>query len=296
MKILIITGGNSSERKVSLVSARNVESALLENGHKATIFDLKSGYEKINDIAQDFDVLFPVLHGEEGEGGKLHKFLSSINKPIVGTRNYKNLDIAWHKTSFKKYCRKFGIKTAPWKIIKNNYDILNFGFPCVLKTSDGGSSKEVVILNDESDFNKFAFRKIMRLKSEKFVERYLSGIEATVGILDKKALPVLEIVPPDGAWFSFEFKYDGSTKEIPFAPSLSEDKQKKVQEIALKIHKEFDLGTYSRSDFIICNNEIYALEVNTIPGLTAESLMPKATLAAGISFNEFLEILLRKSQ
>lgn len=296
MKVLIITGGDSSERKVSISSAKNVESALLENGHEVEIFDLKSGYEKLKEISLQFDILFPVLHGEEGEGGKLHKQLNEIGKPIVGIRNYKNLDIAWHKTSFKKYCRKFGIKTASWKLIKNNFDILNFGFPCVLKTSDGGSSKEVVILNEESDFNKFSFKKIMRLRSPKFVERYLEGTEITVGVLDGKALPVLEIVPPDGKWFSYENKYDGRTQEIPFAPSLSEDKQKEAQEIALKIHESFDLGTYSRSDFIVSDDIIYALEVNTIPGLTSESLMPKAALAAGISFNEFLEVLLRKSQ
>ncbi len=296
MNVLIITGGNSSERTVSLRSAKEVQKALLENGHKVKFYDLKKGYEGILKVSVDFDVLFPVLHGEEGEGGKLHKFLSQIKKPIVGTRNYKNLDIAWHKITFKKYCRKFGIKTASWKQVNNNFDILSFGFPCVLKTIDGGSSKEVVILKDKSDLNKFAFRKIMRLKSKKFVERYLSGIEITVGVLNGKALPVIEIVPTKGTWFNFENKYDGSTQEIPFAPSLSKEKQKNVQEIALKIHRDFDLGIYSRSDFIISDDIIYALEVNTIPGLTAQSLMPKAALAAGISFNEFLEILLKTAK
>src|SRR3989344_9207361 len=149
MRIILITGGNSSERKVSLKSAKNVKKALKENGHKVKLYDLRDGYEKLKETALQFDVLFPVLHGEEGEGGKLHEFLSKINKPIVGTRNYKGLQEAWYKIPFKKYCDTNGILTSPWKIVKTKQDIIDFGLPCVLKASNGGSSHEVVILKSE---------------------------------------------------------------------------------------------------------------------------------------------------
>lgn len=295
-KVLIITGGNSSERSVSLTSARNVKQTLEQNGHKAKIYDLRDGYDPVIDLSKQFDVLFPVLHGEEGEGGKLHKFLNKIDKPIVGTRNFKGMNDAWHKISFKEYCDKNNIPTSPWKIIKTKKDVFDFGFPCVLKTDNGGSSHEVVILITEQDLNQDLVNKIFKSAFRLYIEKYIKGPEITVGILDSKALPVLEIIPPDGSWFNYENKYSGATQEIPFAPSVDKKLQKQAQEIALKIHRHFDLGTYSRTDFMTTNDNLYTLEINTIPGLTSESLLPKAALAYGINFGEFLNILLRKSQ
>lgn len=113
MKVLLITGGDSSEREVSLASAKNVEQTLQKNGHEVLLYDLRDGYEKLKETALQFDVFFPVLHGEEGEGGKLHKFLSKLNKPIVGTRNYKGLRKAWYKIPFKQFCDANGIKNFP---------------------------------------------------------------------------------------------------------------------------------------------------------------------------------------
>jgi len=294
MKVLLITGGNSSERVVSLNSANNVKEALIENGHEVKLYDLQQGYNSIKKTALQFDILFPVLHGGEGEGGKLHEFLSKINKPIVGTRNYQGLQKAWNKIPFKKYCDQNGIKTSPWKIVKTKQDILDFGFPSVLKASNGGSSKEVIILKSAKDLSAKA-EELLNSGMPLFVEKLLTGTEITVGILNGKVLPLIEIVPPIGEWFSYENKYSSITKEIPFAPSVSKDLQTRAQEITLKIHRHFDLGTYSRTDFMTTTDEVYVLEVNTIPGLTSESLLPKAAKAAGLSFGEFLEVLIRNA-
>lgn len=295
MKILLITGGDSSEREVSLTSAKNVEKALTENGHDVKLYDLNQGYDPLVEISKEFEVLFPVLHGEEGEGGKLHKFLNELKKPVVGTKNYQGLEAAWYKISFKEYCDENEIPSADWKEVKTKKDIVEFGFPCVLKASNGGSSREVVILKSESDLELELAKQLLGKEKDLFVERYLVGIEATVGILNGKALPVVEIVPPEGEWFSYENKYTPRTQEIPFAPSIDQRIQRQIQEISVKVHNHFNLGSYSRMDFIILNNNPYMLEVNTIPGLTSESLLPKAAKAAGISFNEFLEELVKKA-
>ncbi len=296
MKVLLITGGNSSEREVSLNSAHNVKAALEKNNHQVLLYDLRQGYDGIKETALQFETIFPVLHGEEGEGGQLHEFLNKIDKPIVGTRNYKGLADAWYKIPFKKYCDKKGIKTPYWKIIKNKQNILSFGLPCVLKTSNGGSSREVTIVKDQADLNSSEVKRILDIKAELFVEEYINGIEVTVGILDNKALPLIEIVPPAGEFFNYENKYTGKTQEIPFAPSLDKKLQNKIQKLTLQIHKHFNLGTYSRTDFMVYQNIPYVLDVNTIPGLTSESLLPKEATAADINFNEFLEILLTKAQ
>lgn len=294
MKVLLITGGDSSEREVSLKSAANVEQALEENGHDVLLYDLSKGYEPIIKLAEQYDVLFPVLHGEEGEGGLLHEFLSKINKPIVGTRNYKGLQQAWYKIPFKKFCDENGIKTSPWEIVKNKKEIIKFGLPCVLKASNGGSSKEVIILKSEKDFNE-EFEKLLNSKMPLFVEKYLTGTEVTVGILNGETLPLIEIVPPKGQWFSYENKYTSATAEIPFAPSVSSEIQELVKEIVIKFTEDLSLGSYLRVDFMIYENIPYALDVNTIPGLTSESLLPKAAKAAGMDFGQFLEVLLKSA-
>lgn len=296
MKVLLITGGDSSEREVSLNSAKNVEKALLENDHNVKLYDLKNGYEPIKQLSKEFDVLFPVLHGEEGEGGKLHEFLLELNKPIVGTRNYKGLKEAWHKIPFKQYCDENGIQTAPWKEVKNEADVLDFGFPSVLKASNGGSSREVVILKSQEDTKNEDFKKLIISNSLLFVEKYFEGTEVTVGILNNKILPFIEIVPPPGEFFSYENKYTPRTKEIPFAPSVDKKIQDRISAITLKIHNDFNLGSYSRTDFIVVENNFYALEVNTIPGLTEGSLMPKQAKTSGMSFNEFIEALVKSAR
>lgn len=293
MNILIITGGLSSERNISLISAKQVKEALGKNGHKVRVYDFKNDYVSLKRAVPNVDVFFPVLHGEEGEGGTLHKFLSGLDKPIVGTRNYKALQKGWHKIPFKKFCDQNEIPTAPWKIIKNRKDILNFGFPSVLKSSSGGSSREVIILWSREDSRKYSCKKLLNTSGLIFVERYLSGIEVTVGILDKNALPLVEIIPPRGEWFNYRNKYSGGTQEIPFAPSLDRIIYYKTQKMALKIHQTLGLGTYSRIDFIVSKNVPYVLEVNMIPGLTAKSLFPKAAQAVGISFPQLTEKLVK---
>lgn len=295
MKILIITGGISSERPISFMSAREVKKALIKNGHHVKLFDLKKGYEPIKVLAKNFDVLFPVLHGEEGEGGRLHKFLSKVKKPIVGTKNYKGMQKAWYKIPFKEYCDKNKILTPLWKKVKSEKEVLEFGFPCVIKTSSGGSSREVFILKSTKDLLKYK-RKIFKYK-DLFIEKYIQGIEITVAVLGKKVLPILEIVPPKGEWFDYKNKYSGATKEIPNAPSLNKKTVEKAQEIALKIHNHFNLGSYSRTDFIVdSQGKIFALEINTIPGMTQGSLVPKEAKAAGLSFEEFIETLVNLAE
>ncbi len=291
MRVLIITGGNSSERKISLLSAKKVSQAVRKNKYFVKTYDLKKGYEPIKKISQNFDVLFPVLHGEEGEGGKLHKFLSKLGKPVVGTKNYKGMQKAWYKIPFKKYCDKNNILTPKWKVIKKIKDVEKFGFPCVIKTSSGGSSREVFILKNKDNFNKF--RAKFKNYKDLFIEEYINGTEVTVGILNGKALPVLEIIPPNGGWFDYKNKYSGDTKEILNAPSIIPKLRTGVQKIAIKIHGHFKLGSYSRVDFIIIGSKIYVLELNTIPGLTENSLLPKQT---GMEFTRFIKVLVDSSR
>lgn len=148
----------------------------------------------------------------------------------------------------------------------------------------------------EKDLKRSDVKHILNLKTPKFVEKYLKGTEITVGVLNGKVLLFLEIVPTKDIWFSYKTKYDSTTKEIPFAPSVNKKLQDEIVKTTLKIHKAFKLGTYSRTDFIALNGNYFALEVNTIPGLTTGSLMPKQAKAAGMSFNEFIQTLVSSAK
>jgi len=292
MKVLVITGGTSSERRISSMSAKEVKKGLEKAGHKVKLFDLKKGFKELKKIIKNFDIVFPVIHGEEGEGGSLQKFLSTLKVPFVGG-DPKGFKIGWYKIPFKKFCQQNNIPTSKWEKIKTKDDIISFGFPSVLKSSAGGSSREVVILKSAQDLKGYLLKKLLKSNLPLFVERYLPGTEVTVGILNNQALPVVEIIPPKGGWFDYKNKYWGKTKEIPHAPSLNEKTRKLTQRLALKIHQILDLGPYSRIDFIVFNGKPYVLEVNTIPGLTASSLFPKAAQAVGLTFPQLLDKIIK---
>lgn len=274
------------------MSAKQVRNALEQNNYSIKLFDLRKGLSALKEASVWADVIFPVLHGEEGEGGSLQKYLKKLKKPFVGGDG-ESFKKGWFKVSFKKFCESEKIPTAIWKRVKTTKDILKFGFPAVLKSDNGGSSREVVILQNENDLKRIEVKSLFNSGLKLFVERFTKGVEITVGVLGDRALPVIEIVPPKGGWFDYKNKYWGKTQEIPNAPSLAEDERKRAQQIALKIHKKLNLGHLSRSDFIVCGGEVLALEVNVIPGMTEGSLFPKAAKAAGIEFTELIDKLIK---
>lgn len=293
MKVFLVTGGTTSERVISLLSAKQVKKGLFETGHQVKLFDLKKG--KISKkLVKDYDVIFPLVHGKQGEDGSLYQTLIKLGKPYVGCKPLSS-KIALDKILLNKLCDANKLPKPVWKIVKNVSDIKKFGFPSVLKAASGGSSKEVVILKSEKDLSKKIVKKILSLKDRFLVERFLPGTEITVGILFNKALPVIEIVPPKEGWFNYKNKYSGASQEIVNAPSLTEKAKKHAQKIALEINKKLNLFPYSRTDFIVVNNIPYVLEVNPPcgVGLTAQSLLPKAAAAAGLAFPVFLDKMVK---
>ncbi len=296
MRVLVITGGNSDEREISLLSAENVIEALKKKSHAVQTIDFNKGFPEILISAKRNDVIFPVLHGPEGESGILQKVLEDSHIKFIGSGS-EACENGWNKIKFKNFCKKLDVKTASWLILNNSnrkslYDIKK---PFVIKPIDNGSSVDVYICKSQEDLKKINLENLLKKYNRLLVEDYIAGIEITAGILDNIALPVIEIIPPPGEWFSYENKYSGKTQEIPNAPSLSLNQQEKVKKIALTIHNILGCKDFSRSDFIFSNGNFYALEINTIPGLTKQSLLPKAASAAGFSFKEVTDILINNA-
>jgi|Napbiome12C3dose_1001474.scaffolds.fasta_scaffold00001_146 D-alanine-D-alanine ligase len=293
MKVLVITGGTTSERQISLLSAQAVKKGLEEASHQVKLFDFKKGKISKNLVA-DFDVIFPLIHGKQGEDGSLYKELIKLGKPFVGC-NPEASKKAFDKILSNRIFDQNNFPRPKWQIVRNTKDIKAFGFPCVLKAASGGSSKEVVILHSENDLKTSLVKKIFSLKDRFFVEELIEGTEITVPVFFNQALPVIEIIPPENGWFDYKNKYSGQSQEIINAPSISKAIQDRAQRIALEIHKMLGLSPYSRTDFIVADNTPYVLEVNPPcgVGLTSQSLFPKAAKAVGLTFPKLLDQIIK---
>src|SRR5579872_342073 len=241
--ILILTGGDNDELKISLLSAENVRESLDRQGYKVELHRLKTKADV--KVIKKANIVFPIIHGKDGEAGKLQEQLENLNARFVGAGS-KACKAGWDKVNFKKFCLKNGILTPSFQVLKSSKDNLIIPYPFVIKPSDNGSSVDVYIVKNSHDLEGINLNKLFVKYDSLLVEEYIDGVEVTVGILNEKALPIIEIVPPKGETFDFQNKYNGKTKEIPFAPSLNALKQKEIQNIALTIHKRLGYKNLSR--------------------------------------------------
>ncbi len=312
IKVGVLRGGPSGEYEVSLQTGNNVLKNLPSKYHAKDIFIDKSGVWHLDGIAKspdkiirNFDVIFNALHGDFGEDGKVQQILDTFGVPYTGSGALAS-SMGMNKHLSKSLFKKHEIKTAYHQVIRRdeNLDSRLFGVfahlkkPLIVKPNTGGSSIGVSIVETWENFSK-AVRKAFEFSDSVIVEEFINGREATCAVLDSArnsnetyAFSPIEIIKPmDSAFFDYDAKYGGQTKEICPGNFTSEETAQ-IQEFAVKAHKALGLRHYSRSDFIVAPDGIYILETNTLPGLTAESLLPKALRAAGCEFHEFLDHVL----
>jgi D-alanine-D-alanine ligase len=307
--IAVLRGGPSSEHDVSIQSGKGVLEALEDLHHTKDIVIDKNGKWFFNGIEvnpqtalQGVDVAFNAMHGEYGEDGEVQKILEMINVPFTGPRAL-GARLSINKATSKKLYHKHGIKSPYSKIVTNTGNVeqmantifRSFPIPMILKPVSKGSSVGILIAKNHSDLVG-ALEKVFEDSDDILIEEYIDGREATVGVLEKfrdqDIYPLLptEIKPPtERNFFDYDCKYDGTTEEICPGNFSNEEKQQ-LQELAVKAHNILGLRHYSRSDFIIHPKRgIYILETNSLPGLTSESLYPKALEPVGSNYREFLE-------
>jgi D-alanine-D-alanine ligase len=282
--IAVLMGGFSSEREVSLNSGRKVVEALRSQKCRVSDVDVR---DLEFSIPADTDVAFIALHGTGGEDGVIQSILEKKGLPFTGSDS-ETSRLAFDKVAAKEVFRQKGLSTPADVVIhrnqwKGSLEEFSISCPCVVKPSCEGSSIGVFIVKEKEELASAidgAFKKGDTLLIEDFIE----GREFTVGILGEKPLPVIEIRPKNG-WFDYKNKYTaGATEEIVPAP-ISEKLAIRLQNDALAAHRVLGCRDLSRSDFRMDAKEnIYLLEVNTIPGMTETSLLPQAAAAAGINF------------
>ena len=286
IKVVVLMGGKSPEHEISIISGREVIRNLDRRKYlssRIVISKSGKGIEKI--FRAKADVVFIAMHGPFGEDGTIQGMLELAGLKYTGSGVLASA-IGMDKIMFRKVMRAEGIPVP-----KSTTE-----FPCFVKPHNQGSSVGASIVRNEKELAKAI--KLARKYSDKvLVEEYLVGKEVTCAVLgneDPKVLPVIEIVPLKGEFFDYESKYTESGAEEIVPARISKTLTKKVQDMAVKVYKAIGCRGFGRVDFILKDNQHpVVLEINTIPGLTPMSLLPKAAKAAGISYPRLLDRIIR---
>ena len=300
-------GGWNSEREVSLRSGEAVYGALLELGYKATKIDFNRNIvEKLNEVKPD--IVFNALHGRYGEDGRIQGLLDILNIPYTHS-GIIAAAISMDKVLTSKICATVGVLSPQQALIKKSQDKNNdesnkkiifetIGKPFVIKPINEGSSVGVQVILENMPFDLQSFD--WKYGDEMIVEKYIAGQEVQVAIMDNKALGAIE-VRPKHLFYDYECKYTAGMTDYIMPAEIPADKYQELLDLALKAHKVIGCSGVSRIDFILNNknggdNQFYFLEVNTHPGFTATSLVPKIAKYQGISFSEIVEYLVSSAK
>ncbi len=289
MNVLIIGGGISDEREVSLRSSASVYEAVSSLGHETEYYDWRGDYVWLESNIGRFEVVLPILHGRGGEDGQIQQFLESKNKLFLGT-NAKPSKVCFSKTDTKKVLRSNLINTPKGQEV--NYDQyftsdLSNSLH-ILKPIEGGSSIDMLIGVEKHDVDSQQLEKLFAKHKTMLLEQFIGGNEITVPVLDGYDLPVIEIIPPAGETFDYTNKYNGKTRELCPPIHVSQALQDKATELAKRAHSALGCRHISRVDIIISDEDFYVLEVNTMPGLTSKSLFPLSAEVAGMDMPKLM--------
>jgi len=343
MKIVVLAGGTSTERDVSLISGSNIYRALKKRGHEAILVDLYLGYEGALPVNEDLfkadvewdkdvtaisaeqpdlshlkelrkdggkslfgpnvltlcnmaDIVFLGLHGANGEDGRVQAAFDLMGIPYTGT-GYLSSALAMDKSLSKQLFRAAGIPTPKGITAKNGQQIdpASVPYPCMVKTTCGGSSVGTYRVEKPEDLPK-ALDDAYSFGDDVIIEQFVSGREFSVGVVDGKAYPIIEIAPIHG-FYDYKNKYQaGSTIETCPA-DLPADLTRRMQHYAEMVFDALGMRSYARMDFMLDTEtlEMYCLEANTLPGMTPTSLLPQEAAALGMSFEDLCEELIRVS-
>lgn len=339
MKIVVLAGGISTERQVSISSGTGIYKALKEKGHQVILIDVFLGYKEelttdifsvekdwalelqknangkteiseivamrpdykknffgpnVIELCQEADVVFMALHGAEGENGKIQAYFDLMGIPYTGTDHISSA-IAMDKAISKELFKQNGIPTPEGiHLKKGETDPKTVPFPLVVKCCNGGSSVGTFVVEKEEDYET-AKQESFQFDDEIIIEQYIKGREFSVGVIDGKALPIIEIAPITG-FYDYTNKYKAGAAVETCPAELSDALTTQMQGYAEAVFKALRLKNYARMDFMLAtDNRMYCLEANTLPGMTPTSLLPQEAQAIGVSYGDLCEWLINIS-
>ena len=299
MNITILYGGTSTEHKISIQTGLAIAEAI--NGrYNLDMINLDGKIYNAPHLLLDTDLVINALHGGDGENGSIQSFLDLHHIPYTGS-GAKACKIAMDKNITKLIAKSVGIPTPNWVLLKRNVnngmqlqdnDSPKFSYPYVVKPADEGSTFGLTIVNEESELND-AISLAAEFSDEILIEEFISGRELTVGILGNKPLPIVEIKPSHNL-YDYDCKYTEGMSEYIVPAELSDSIERSLSEDALKIYKTIGCRHYARADFRLNDDgQHYLLEINTLPGMTSTSLLPKAAKAAGLEFSDLIDTIIK---
>lgn len=295
MRILVVSGGSSDEREVSLRSGANITEGLIAAGYETSQYDPATSDISLKKAVEGCDVVFSIMHGSGGEDGTFQTQLERLGIPYVGSGVYAS-ELCFDKWNYRALLQSHGLPVAPGELVdaETFWTSELIKQPFVLKPPKGGSSIDTILVRDVSLLDKVAITTDLTKHHQLLLEQLIVGTEITVGVLGATVLPVIEIIPPEHAEFDYINKYNGATQELCPPVHVSQDIQTKAQTLALRIHELCDCSGFSRTDMMVsATGELFVLETNTLPGMTTESLFPKAAATHGIDLATLVDTLVK---
>lgn len=340
MKVVVLAGGISTERDVSLVTGSMIYKALKNKGHEAVLLDVYLGYDEesenifeldkdwsenfgaiseknpdinaikslrkenpecligpnVIDICSQADIVFLALHGQNGEDGRIQAMFDLLGIKYTGT-DYLSSALAMDKTISKELFNKYRIPTAKGvSVCKEDTKIVDTWniYPCIVKVNCGGSSVGVYKAESKSELDE-ALNNAFSFEDRVLIEQYIDGREFSIGVIEGKALPIIEIAPKVG-FYDYKNKYQAGSAVETCPADLDDNITKAMQSCAETVYRALRLCTYARIDFRMDKDgDFYCLEANTLPGMTPTSLLPQEAAAIGIGFEELCEKIIEIS-
>lgn len=323
--VALLLGGTSPEREVSISTSKSVLKTIYDLGYKVKVFDPSYGINQPKDelkffeerpfteisnrnyvelinstLFDDVDVAFLGLHGKWGEDGTIQSLLELRGIKYTGSKVLSSA-LAMDKSNSKIMFQHFDVQTPKWFIVKKGYSDYNlirqkikkfFGYPCIVKPNDQGSTVGLTICRGDVEVET-AVELALQHSNVALIEEYIAGRELTVAILGQQVLPVLEIKPKKG-FYDYESKYTQGMSEYEVPANIPQKVAEHLQHQALLAFNSLGCSSYGRVDFRLTNdNKSFCLEVNTLPGMTSTSLVPKMAKAAGITFQDLIERIIK---
>jgi len=305
VRVVVLYGGDTAEREVSLRTGRGIMEALRAKGYDVVGIDFRPTRECLARLVQlQADVVYIALHGRYGEDGRLQGFLDLLGVPYVGSGVLASA-LAMDKARTKTLARQAGIRVAPDRVIRREeLDRVTpaalaheLGLPLVIKPNREGSTVGLTVAQREEEIGS-GLEQAARYDDTILVETFVPGVEVTVGVLGDEqpvALPVIEIVPRKNFYYDYESKYAPGGSEHIIPARITPEAERKVREWAVEAYRLLGCQNYARVDFIVPKDgsDPVLLEVNTLPGMTETSLFPDAARAYGLSYPDMVDRLIQ---
>ena len=288
-KIAVLMGGPGEEREISLKSGKAIQLALEDIGYNVLGITLENTLDDIISDLHSVDLVFLGLHGSIGENGTIQGFLESLGIKYTGSDPLSSA-ICMDKNISKIIARDSKVNTPNWEIVTSDQtlDGDNSEFPLVIKPNDQGSTVGLTVVHDEPELGP-ALNLAFNYSSSVMVEQFIEGRELTVTLIGGKALPVCEIIPSHEL-YDYECKYTSGMSKYVCPAEIDLDLTERIQEITERLFNVLKCRHYSRADFRLDHEDnLWFLEMNTLPGMTDTSLAPMAAKAAGFSFNDLID-------